>query len=85
MEVSDQLHALVALPQYPLHRRLHGPQNQSGLGGEKKKSLSLLGNKPQSSNPQFSHYLSLKSTLHQKIFQEEVINLEEIYISSNCF
>jgi hypothetical protein len=41
-EVSSQLHALGALPpgrkspQYPLDRRLGGPQNRSGIrGGEK--------------------------------------------------
>jgi hypothetical protein len=37
--VSGQLHALAALllgkvPQYPLNKRLGGPQNQSGCSGE---------------------------------------------------
>jgi hypothetical protein len=40
MEVSGQFHALVALlpgksPRFPLDRRLGGPQNRSGLGGER--------------------------------------------------
>jgi hypothetical protein len=39
MEVSGQLHDLVALPpgiepRYPLNRRLGGPQKRSGRGGE---------------------------------------------------
>jgi hypothetical protein len=43
MEVSDQLHALAALPQgkslwYPLDRRLGGTQSRSGRGGEEKNS-----------------------------------------------
>jgi hypothetical protein len=43
MEVSDQHHAPAALPpgkepQYPLDRRLGGPQSQSGHGGEEKNS-----------------------------------------------
>jgi hypothetical protein len=41
MEVSGQLHAPVALPQvkspsYAFDRRLGGPQNRSGRGGEEK-------------------------------------------------
>jgi hypothetical protein len=41
MEMSRKLHAPAALPQwkssrYPLDRRLGGPQNRSGRGGEKK-------------------------------------------------
>jgi hypothetical protein len=47
MEVSGQLHAPAALPQgksswYPLDRRLGGPQNRSGRGGEEKNSQPLL-------------------------------------------
>jgi hypothetical protein len=34
MEMSGQLHALVALPPYPLYRRLDSPQTLSGLYGE---------------------------------------------------
>jgi hypothetical protein len=33
-------------PKYPLHRRLGGPQNRSGLGGEEKNSWLLRGLKP---------------------------------------
>jgi hypothetical protein len=45
MEVSDQLHALAALPQgrspwYPLDRRLGGTQSRSGRGGEGKNTQS---------------------------------------------
>jgi hypothetical protein len=41
MEVSGQLHAPAVLlkgksPRYPLDRRLDGPQNRSGHGGENK-------------------------------------------------
>jgi hypothetical protein len=44
MEVSGQLHAPAALPPgkapswYPLDRKLGGPQNRSGRGGEEKNS-----------------------------------------------
>jgi hypothetical protein len=40
-------------PQYPLDRRLDGPQSRSGRGGQEKKipSLSLSGIEPRSSNP----------------------------------
>jgi hypothetical protein len=43
MEVSGQLHAPAALPPekepwHPLDRRLGGPQNRSGRGGEEKNS-----------------------------------------------
>jgi hypothetical protein len=44
MEVSGQLHAMIALPPekerplYPLHWRLVGPQNRSGHIGEEEKS-----------------------------------------------
>jgi hypothetical protein len=56
MEVSDQLHAPISLPwekslQYPLERRLDGPQSQSG-NGEEKKALPLPGIKPWSSSRQ---------------------------------
>jgi hypothetical protein len=48
---SGQLHASAALvpgknPQYPLDRRLGGPQSRSGCGGEKKNSQPLLGLPP---------------------------------------
>jgi len=54
MEVSGQLHTLAALPlgerapppsQYPLERKLDGPQNQSECSDEEKNipSLSLPG------------------------------------------
>jgi len=51
MEVSDQLHALTALPPgkepgYPLNRRLGGFQSQSGGGGEEKNSQPLSGLEP---------------------------------------
>jgi hypothetical protein len=52
MEVSDQLHALAALsrgkasPQYPLDRRLGGPQSRSGRGGEEKTSQPQPGIEP---------------------------------------
>jgi hypothetical protein len=58
MGVSSQRHALAALypqgkdPQYPLDRRLGGPQSRSGHRGYKKNPLPLLGIKPRSSSPQ---------------------------------
>jgi hypothetical protein len=39
MEVSGQLHASAALPQYPFDRKLRGPQSSSERSGEEKKSL----------------------------------------------
>jgi hypothetical protein len=33
-------------PRYPLNRRLGGPQNRSGLGGEEKNSQTLPGLEP---------------------------------------
>jgi hypothetical protein len=51
MEVSGQLHAPAALPQgkspwYPLDRRLGGPQNRFGRGGEEKNSQPPPGIEP---------------------------------------
>jgi hypothetical protein len=48
MQVSGQLHGPAALlqrgnPWYPLHRRLGGPQSQSGRGGDEKNSQPLPG------------------------------------------
>jgi hypothetical protein len=45
MEVSDQLHALAALPPtnstwHHLNRKIYGPQNLSGRRGEDKNSAS---------------------------------------------
>jgi len=61
MEVSCQLHNLATLA--PLSneyeaKKLDGPQSQSGISREKKKSLAPGGNQtiiPQLSNPQPSH------------------------------
>jgi hypothetical protein len=55
MEVSGQLHAPATLlsgkePQYPLDRRLDGPQGRSGRGGEEKNSQPLPGLEPRSSS-----------------------------------
>jgi hypothetical protein len=49
MEMSGQLHASVALsqrksPQYPLDRRLGGPQSRSGHSEEKKNIPAATGN-----------------------------------------
>jgi hypothetical protein len=49
--VSGQLHVPAALPPgknswYPLDRKLGGPQNRSGRGGEEKNSQPLLGLEP---------------------------------------
>jgi len=38
-------------PYYPLDRRLGGPQNRSGRGGEEKNSLSLPGIEPRAPTP----------------------------------
>jgi hypothetical protein len=48
MEMSRQIHALITFPQrkspwYPPHRRLGGPQNQSGHSKKREKSLNLPG------------------------------------------
>jgi hypothetical protein len=42
-------------PQYPLYRRLGGPQSRSGRGGEEKYSLLLPGIEPRSSSPTHSY------------------------------
>jgi hypothetical protein len=39
------------IPQYPLGRRLSGPQSRSGRGGEEKNFLPLPGIEPRSSSP----------------------------------
>jgi hypothetical protein len=51
MEVSGQLHDLVALPPgkgpwYPLGSRLGGPQSRTGRVGEEKNSQPPLGIEP---------------------------------------
>jgi hypothetical protein len=51
MQVSGQLHSPAALspgkePRYLLDRRLSGPQNRSGLGGEEKNSQPQPGFEP---------------------------------------
>jgi hypothetical protein len=51
MEVSGQLHAPAAVPQwkgpwYPLGGRLGGPQSRSGRGGEEKNSYPPPGIEP---------------------------------------
>jgi hypothetical protein len=51
MEVSGQFHASAALspgkkPLFTLDRKLDGPQNQSGRGGEEKNSQPLPGLEP---------------------------------------
>jgi hypothetical protein len=52
MEVSVQLHAPAALPagnshQYPLHRRLGGPQTRAGRCEEEKNLLAVPVTEPQ--------------------------------------
>jgi hypothetical protein len=61
MEVSGQLLTAVALPQgkglrCPLHRRVGGPQSQSGREGEEKKLRPLPEIEPRSSSPYPRHY-----------------------------
>jgi hypothetical protein len=51
MEVSGQLHTPAALPPgkgpwYPMDRRLGGPQNRSGRGGEEQNSRTPPGIEP---------------------------------------
>jgi hypothetical protein len=41
--MSRQLHASVALPRYPLYRRLGGPQSRPGCSGEEKNLFPLPG------------------------------------------
>jgi hypothetical protein len=50
MKVSGRIHAQAALPWYPLDRRLGGPQNRSGRGGEEKNSQSPPGVEPYDPN-----------------------------------
>jgi hypothetical protein len=47
MEVSGHLQAPVALPRYPLDRRLGGPQSRSGQWRVEKHFFLLLGIEPQ--------------------------------------
>jgi hypothetical protein len=56
MEVSCELQALTSLTggkklQYPLDRRLGGPQSRSGRGGNYKKFRTLPGIKPPTELP----------------------------------
>jgi hypothetical protein len=56
MEVRCQLHATAALPPgkeplVPIERRLGGPQNRSGRGGEEKNSQPLPGLEPPINQP----------------------------------
>jgi len=71
MKMSGQTHAPVALPpgkslQYPLDRRLGGPQSRFGRGGEEKNSLPPLpGFQPRSSIPQPRPYTDLATPASQ--------------------
>jgi hypothetical protein len=61
MEVIGQLHAPAVLPQgnnpwYPLDRRLGGPQNRSGRGGEERNSQPLPGLEPPIIQPVAQRY-----------------------------
>jgi hypothetical protein len=51
-EVSGQLHATAGLPagEYPLYRRVGGPQSTPGRCGEEK-NLALPGIEPSPSSP----------------------------------
>jgi hypothetical protein len=56
MELSGQLHAPATVPlkkepQYPLDRRLGGPQSQSAHCGNEKNLLALPEFEPRPSNP----------------------------------
>jgi len=62
MEVSGQLHAPYPWgnsPQYPLDRKLGGPQSWTGYSGKEKNPCPCQGIKPCSSSPQPSHYIDL--------------------------
>jgi hypothetical protein len=61
MEVSGQLHAPAALlpgkePCYPLDRRLGGPRNRCGRGGEQNNFLPLPGLEPPIAQPVAQRY-----------------------------
>jgi len=45
MEMSGQLHAPAALPRYTFDRRLGWARKRPGRTGEKKESLSSVGNR----------------------------------------
>jgi hypothetical protein len=74
MEVSGQLHAPVAVPQgetrYPLDRRLGGPQNRFGHGGEEKNSQPLPGLEPPNIQPVAQRYTT---TLFKEVLQIQVL------------
>jgi hypothetical protein len=69
MEMIGQLHAPAALlpgkePRYPLGRRMGGPQNRCGHGGEEKNSQPLPGLEPPIIQPAAQHYTTELSRLH---------------------
>jgi hypothetical protein len=63
--------------QYPLDRRLDGPQSQSGCGGKEENipSLSLPGIEPQSSSPHSSSVLP-----KEPIFKDLLNNIQVVKI-----
>jgi hypothetical protein len=68
MEASGQLHVPAALPpgkelQYPLDRRLGGPQSRSGHGGEERNFQPLLGREPSINQPIAQRYTNELSRL----------------------
>jgi hypothetical protein len=76
MEISGQLHAPAALlpgksPWYPLDRRLGGPQNQFGQGGEEKNSQPLPGFEPPIIQPVAQPYTIELSRLIRPVISEE--------------
>jgi hypothetical protein len=56
MEVSGQLYPQGKSGQYPLDRRLGGPQSRSGRGGEEKNSQTLWGLEPPIIRPVAQRY-----------------------------
>jgi hypothetical protein len=65
MEVSCQLYPQGNNPQYQLDRRLGGPQNRSGRGGEEKNSQPLPGLEPTIIQPMAQHYTTELSQLQE--------------------
>jgi hypothetical protein len=62
--VSGQLHSRGNIPQYPLDRRLGGPQSLSERGSEEKEPLLLQGIEPRSFI--FIQNLIIEDTVYDK-------------------
>jgi hypothetical protein len=83
MEVSGQLHTPAAFsqgksPQYPLDRRLGGPQSHSGYGGGEKNSQP-----PPEIEPQNPDHPAHSQSLSWLTLQLDFINFKNKTVSNN--